>query len=154
MPEVAIGFKEDLSNVVGSPSYLENVSLQVSNKGLRCAVMSFVEAIAGNFETYLVEAAVLLDIETDLVELANGLEDLEEVRAGKELVELDDVLVGALTKAFNGGALTLILIKPLAIAVGEPAEACHVVFDVRLIELDLAVVLNEVEGGGVGCERH
>lgn len=71
MPEVAIGFEEDLSNVVSSPSYLENVSLQVCNKGLRCAVVSLVEAIAGNFETDLVEAAVLLDIEADLVELAN-----------------------------------------------------------------------------------
>ena len=97
MPEVAIGLEEDLSNVVGSPSYLENVSLQVGNKGLRCAVVSLVEAIAGNFETDLVEAAVLLDIEADLVEFSDGLEDLEEVRAGKELVELDDVLVGALT---------------------------------------------------------
>jgi hypothetical protein len=154
MPEVAIGFKEDLSNVVGSPSYLENVSLQVGNKGLRCAVVSLVEAIAGNFETDLVEAAVLLDIEADLVELSDRLEDLEEVRAGKELVELDDVLVGALPKAFNGGAFTLILVEALAIAVGEPTEACHVVFDVRLIKLDLAVVLNEVEGRGVGCERN
>jgi len=154
MAEVAIGFKEDLSNVVSSSCNLENVTLQVSNKGLRCAVVSLVKAIAGNFETDLVEAAVLLNIEADLVELANGLEDLEEVRAGKVLVELDDVLVGALTKAFSGCALTLVLVEALAIAVGETAEACHVVFDVRLIELDLAVAFNEVEGRGVGCERH
>ena len=154
MAEVAIGFKEDLSNVVSSSCNLENVTLQVGNKGLRCAVVSLVKAIAGNFETDLVEAAILLNIEADLVELANGLEDLEEVRAGKVLVELDDVLVGALTKAFSGCALTLVLVEALAIAVGEPAEACHVVFDVRLIELDLAVAFNEVEGRGVGCERH
>ena len=154
MAKVAIGFKEDLSNVVSSSCNLENIALQVSNKGLRLAIVSLVEAIAGNFETDLIEAAVLLNIKADLVELANGLENLEEVLAGKEIVELYDVLVGALTKALLRGALTLVLVEALAIAVGEAAEACHVVLDVRLIELDLAVVLNEVEGGGKGYECH
>ena len=97
MAEVAIGFKEDLSNVVGSSGNLENIALQVGNKGLRCAVISLVKAIAGDFETDLIEAAVLLNIKANLVELSNGLENLEEVLAGQELVELHDVLVGALT---------------------------------------------------------
>ena len=154
MAEVAIGFEEDLSNVVSSSGNLENVRLQVSDKGLRCAIVSLVEAIAGNFETDIIEAAVLLNIKADLVELANRLENLEEVLAGKELVELYDVLVCALTKALLRGALTLVLEEALAIAVGEAAEARHVVLDVRLIELDLAVTLNDVEGRGVGCERH
>ena len=154
MAEVAIGFEEDLSNVVSSSGNLENVRLQVCDKGLRCAIVSLVEAIAGNFETDIIEAAVLLNIKADLVELANRLENLEEVLAGKELVELHDVLVCALTKALLRGALTLVLEEALAIAVGEAAEARHVVLDVRLIELDLAVTLNDVEGRGVGCERH
>jgi len=97
MAEIAIRFKEDLSNVVSSSGNLENVALQVGDKGLRFAVISLVKAIAGDFETDLIEAAVLLNIKANLVELSNGLENLEEVLAGQELVELHDVLVGALT---------------------------------------------------------
>ena len=97
MAEVVIGFKEDLSNVVSSSSNLENIALQVGDKGLRRAVISLVKAIAGDFETDLIEAAVLLNIKANLVELSNGLENLQEVLAGQELVELHDVLVGALT---------------------------------------------------------
>ena len=97
MAEVVIGFKEDLSNVVSSSGNLENIALQVGDKGLRRAVISLVKAIAGDFETDLIEAAVLLNIKANLVELSNGLENLQEVLAGQELVELHDVLVGALT---------------------------------------------------------
>jgi hypothetical protein len=82
--------------------------------GLRCAVVGLVEAIAGDFETDLVEAAVLLNIVADLGELSNRLEVLEELLARKELVELDDILAGPLAKAFNGGAVTLVLVESLA----------------------------------------
>jgi hypothetical protein len=123
-------------------------------KGLKFAIVGLVKAIACKFETDLVEAAVFLNIKANLLELAKGIEDLEEVLAVKEQIEIYVVLIGALLRAFNGKSLIFVLVEAHTIALGEYAEECYVILYMKLLELDLAVTLNVVEGGVLGCKRH
>ena len=115
--KVCICLKEDLSNVVSSSSNLEDVGLEVRNQSLRSAIVRSVKAEAGNFETDLIEAAVLLNIETNLVEFTDGLEDLKEVSTSKIFVKLNHVSIGSLTEALLISAFRFVLVESFAITV-------------------------------------
>jgi hypothetical protein len=91
--------------------------LEVRNQSLRSAIVSSVKAEAGNFETDLIEAAVLLNIETNLVEFTDGLEDLKEVSTGKIFVKLNHVSIGSLTEALLISAFRFVLVESFAITV-------------------------------------
>ena len=81
LSEIVVWLKEEGSNAIELSSDSENIWLKVSNNRLRLAIISLIKAEAGDLEVKFVEAAVLLDIEANLVEFANRLEDLEEVLA-------------------------------------------------------------------------
>ena len=91
--KVGVLSEHNLSNSIHSGSDLEEVGLKISSESVRSAVVGLVEAETGDFETDLVEAAVLLDVKTDLVEFSNGLENLNEVATFHIFVELSDVFV-------------------------------------------------------------
>ena len=95
LSEIVVWLKEEGSNAIKLSSDLENICLKVTNDGLRLAIISLIKAEAGDLEVELVEAAILLDIEANLVKLAYWLEDLEEIFACQEAVEFHDVSVGA-----------------------------------------------------------
>ena len=78
MSEVDVGGEKDLSDLVGRASQLENGVGEIFDQAVDGTVVRFIEAEAGDLEAEFVEAAALLDVKTDLVELANGLEDLDD----------------------------------------------------------------------------
>jgi hypothetical protein len=71
MTKVIVCLKEDLSNVIGSTSDLENVRLKIHNKSLWSAIISPVKAETGNLKVDLIETTMLLNIEANLVEFAD-----------------------------------------------------------------------------------
>ena len=93
MSEVDVGGEEDLSDLVGRASQLENGVGEIFDQAVDGTVVRFIEAEAGDLEAEFVEAAALLDVETDLVELANGLEDLDDFARHDVPVQINDGLV-------------------------------------------------------------
>ena len=153
--EIAIKLKVDSHNAVHLSCNFEKVGLKVCNEGVGSAVISFVEAVSGDLKVEFVEAALLLDVEADLVEFAYWLEQVNEITAGQEAIELHDILVCSFSETVLGSDFAFILVKTATIPIRETTKSCHVVLDVRLVKLENNTLVNERESSCEGeSERY
>ena len=115
--KVGVFSEENLSNFVHGISESEELSLEVHDHIVNSAVVGLVKTEASNLEGKLVEAAGLLHVKSNLVELSKGLEDLDKVTREQELVKVSEVLVRLFTHALLRNSLTLVSEETLSKAV-------------------------------------
>ena len=115
----------DFGDLVHGVSDFEDVRHEVVHDALLRAVVGLVEAESEHFELELVDAAELLELETNLEGLSGCLENTNIVSWAWILWESHDIFIGGLAHAILGDYLAVIFVEALSKTAHEAASAVN-----------------------------